>query len=45
MENKIEYQLTTSMHEGIIEIVITGEATQNTVEKLPRELGLRAEKG
>jgi hypothetical protein len=38
MEKKTEYQISTSVHEGIIEIIITGEVTANTVEKMQNEV-------
>ena len=34
MEEKINYQLSTSANEGIIEIVFTGEVTKNTINRL-----------
>ena len=38
MGKKPEYHLSTSMREGIIEIVITGEIEMNAVEKLQNEV-------
>jgi hypothetical protein len=38
MEKKTEYQLSTSVHEGIVEIVMTGEITANAVKKLLNEV-------
>jgi len=38
MENGTDYQLSTSVNEGIIEIVITGEVTADAVKKLQNEV-------
>ena len=38
MENGTDYQLSTSANEGIIEIVITGEVTEDAVKKLQNEV-------
>jgi hypothetical protein len=34
MENKTDYQISSSVHEGIVEIVITGELTSTAFNKL-----------
>ncbi len=38
MEDKKEYQLVTSVNEGILEIIITGEVPSNAVDKLLSEV-------
>ena len=38
MEEKTKYQLSTSVSEGIVEIVITGEVTKNTIDRLHAEV-------
>jgi hypothetical protein len=38
MENGTDYQLSTSVNEGIIEIVFTGEVTADAVKKLQNEV-------
>lgn len=38
MEEKTDYQISTSVNEGIIEIVITGELTKNTINRLHAEV-------
>ena len=38
MENGTDYQLSTSVNEGILEIVITGEVTEDAVKKLQNEV-------
>lgn len=38
MEQKAEYQLSTSVHEGIPEIVITGDVAADAIEKLNAEV-------
>jgi hypothetical protein len=38
MEKKTSYQLSTSVREGILEIVITGEVMKNTVDGLHTEV-------
>ena len=37
MEKKADYQILSSVNEGIIEVVITGEATKSTFERLEKE--------
>ncbi len=37
MEEETNYQLSTSVNEGIVEFVLTGKLTQNGVEKLTNE--------
>ena len=37
METKAEYQISTSVHEGILEIVVTGEVADDAVNKLMNE--------
>jgi hypothetical protein len=34
MEEKINYQLSISVNDGIVEIVITGEVTKNSIDRL-----------
>jgi len=38
MEEKINYSLSTSIRDGIVEIVITGELTNNTLDRLRAEV-------
>ncbi len=38
MEEKTNYQLSTSVSEEILEIVITGEVTRNTIDELHTEV-------
>jgi hypothetical protein len=38
MEKKAEYQLTTSVNEGMFEIIMTGKVTASTVENLDKEV-------
>lgn len=38
MEEKTNYQISTSVHEGVLEIVMLGEVTQNTIERLHTEM-------
>jgi len=38
MGDKPEYQISIFENEGILEIVLTGEATQNNVEKIQEEV-------
>ncbi|MGD0037178.1 MAG: hypothetical protein ABSC53_07795 [Bacteroidota bacterium] len=38
MEDKKEYQLVTSVNEGILEIIITGEVPMSAVDKLLNEV-------
>ena len=38
MGDKPEYQISVFENEGILEIVLTGEATQNNVEKIQEEV-------
>jgi hypothetical protein len=38
MEENTNYKLSTSVNEGIVEIVITGELTKNTVDRLHAEV-------
>ena len=38
MEKKAEYQLTTSVNEGMFEIIITGKVTAISIEKLYNEV-------
>lgn len=38
MEEKRNYRLSTSVSEGIVEIVITGEVTKNTIDRLHAEV-------
>ena len=42
MEEKMQYQLSTSVDEGIVKIVITGEVTATNVEKLQTEVIIAA---
>ena len=39
MENKVEYQITSSVNDGIFEIIETGELTERTFEKMTNEVG------
>lgn len=46
MEKKSEYQISTSVNEGILEVIITGMITGNNVSKMQQEVdALRAGKG
>lgn len=38
MENQAEYQISSSMNEGILEIVVTGEITASTYENVTNEV-------
>ncbi len=38
MEQKAEYQISSSMKEGILEIILTGEESQSTFEKMKIEI-------
>jgi hypothetical protein len=38
MENKEKYQVSSSVKDGIIEMVVTGELTKNSVEKMLNEI-------
>ena len=38
MEEKTNYQFSTSVNEGIVEIVITGEVTNNTMDRLQTDV-------
>ena len=38
MENKAEYQISSSMNEGILGIVLTGELTNDSIEKIKNEV-------
>jgi hypothetical protein len=38
MEKKAEYQLTTSVNEGIFEIIMTGKVTGSSIEALHHEV-------
>jgi hypothetical protein len=38
MGKKINYQLSTSINEGIFELVITGEVTKDTLDQLHAEV-------
>ncbi len=38
MEENTNYKLSTSVNEGIVEIVITGELTKNTVDRIHAEV-------
>ena len=38
MEKKAEYQLTTSVNEGMFEIIMTGKVTAGSIEKLHDEV-------
>lgn len=38
MEEKINYQLSSSVNEGIFEVVITGEATTKTIDSMQVEV-------
>jgi len=38
MENKPDYQVVTSVHEGIVEIAITGELTSSALQSLHAEV-------
>lgn len=38
MEEKTNYQLSSSVNEGILEIVGTGEVTKNTIDRLSAEI-------
>lgn len=38
MEAKTDYQLSTSVNEGIVEIVVTGEITRNRIDRLHNEV-------
>jgi hypothetical protein len=40
MANKPKYNISTSMNEKIIEIVITGEATEDCIENLKNEVNI-----
>jgi hypothetical protein len=42
MKNKKEYQLVTTVNEGILEIIITGEVPMNAVDKLLYEVNAAA---
>ena len=37
MESEAQYQISSSVNEGILEITVTGEVTKNTIEKLAIE--------
>ena len=39
MENNVEYQITSSVNDGILEIIETGELTERTFEKMTNEVG------
>jgi len=38
MEDKAEYQISSSVNEGILEIILTGKETQSTFEKMKKEI-------
>ena len=38
MEKKAEYQLTTSVNEGMFEIIMTGKVSASSIEKLHNEV-------
>jgi hypothetical protein len=38
MEKKAEYQISSSVNEGILEIVLTGEVANSDIEKLTKEV-------
>ena len=38
MEKKQKFKISTSVHEGILEIIITGEITTDSIEKLQNEV-------
>jgi hypothetical protein len=38
MEKKVEYQFTTSVNEGMLEIIMTGKVTGSSIEKLHNEV-------
>jgi len=38
MENKAKYQVSSAMNRGILEIVVTGEVTKSTYEKVVNEV-------
>jgi len=38
MENKAEYQIASSVNEGILEIILTGEEAENTCEKIKKDI-------
>jgi hypothetical protein len=38
MEKKPEYQISTSVNEGIFEFILTGEVTSSTTENLQKEI-------
>jgi hypothetical protein len=40
MEKKAEYQLTTSVNEGLFEIIMTGKVTAGSIEKLHDEVAV-----
>ena len=37
MKKQIEYQISSSVNKGIIEVVITGEVTKSTFERIEKE--------
>jgi hypothetical protein len=37
MDNKAEYQISSSVNEGILEIILTGKATASDYEKMANE--------
>jgi hypothetical protein len=34
MERKVDYQIASSVNEGILEIILTGEVTERGVEEI-----------
>jgi len=38
MEKKAEYQISSSVNEGILEIILTGEVTESSAEKITNEV-------
>jgi hypothetical protein len=38
METNVEYQISTSLNEGILEILLTGEESQSNVAKMKNEI-------
>jgi hypothetical protein len=40
MEKQAEYQISSSVNDGILEIIKTGELTESTYEKMTNEVGV-----
>ena len=38
MEKKAEYQISSSLKEGILEIILTGEVIESAAEKITNEV-------